>query len=99
MPKVNFPQGLGRGFQKSKPFTTRFQSKLCEDRVRDGPASGGKGFKGRNWLDCIRGKRRKGPYPCFWGCIPVQDGHPPAILHGTVSPESEAGSYLRLIDF
>ena len=28
----------------------------CEDRVQDGPASGGKGSKGRNYLDCIRGK-------------------------------------------
>ena len=28
----------------------------CEDRVLDGPASGGKGFKGRNWLDCMWGK-------------------------------------------
>ena len=27
----------------------------CEDRVRDGPASGGKGSKGRNSLDCIWG--------------------------------------------
>ena len=27
----------------------------CEDRVRDGPASGKKGSKGRNYLDCIRG--------------------------------------------
>jgi hypothetical protein len=34
----------------------------CEDRVRDGPASGEKGSKGRNYLDCIRGKRRKGTY-------------------------------------
>ena len=35
----------------------------CEDWVLDGPASGGKGSKGRNQLDCIRGKRRKGSYP------------------------------------
>ena len=28
----------------------------CEDRVLDGPASWEKGSKGRNWLDCIRGK-------------------------------------------
>ena len=28
----------------------------------DGPASGEKGSKGRNWLGCIRGNRRKGPY-------------------------------------
>ena len=28
----------------------------CEDRVLDGPASGEKGSKGRNELDCIRGK-------------------------------------------
>ena len=27
----------------------------CEDWVRDGPASGEKGSKGRNYLDCIRG--------------------------------------------
>ena len=33
----------------------------CQHRVLDGPALGGKGSKGRNWLDCIRGKRRKGP--------------------------------------
>ena len=26
----------------------------CEDRVRDGPASGEEGSKGRNKLDCIR---------------------------------------------
>ena len=32
----------------------------CEDQVFDGPASGGKGSKGRNELDCIRGKRHKG---------------------------------------
>ena len=32
----------------------------CEDRVRDGPASGEKGSKVRNWLDCIQGKRRTG---------------------------------------
>jgi len=32
-----------------------------EDRVRDGPTSGRKGSKGRNYLDCIRGNRRKGP--------------------------------------
>ena len=29
----------------------------CEDRVLDGPASGGKDSKGRNKLGCIRGKR------------------------------------------
>ena len=28
----------------------------CEDRVLGGPASGEKGSKGRNELDCIRGK-------------------------------------------
>ena len=28
----------------------------CKDRVLDGPASGEEGSKGRNWLDCIRGK-------------------------------------------
>ena len=28
----------------------------CDDRVLYGPASGGKGSKGRNWLDCIRDK-------------------------------------------
>jgi len=28
----------------------------CEDRVLDGPALGEKGSKGRNQLDCIRGK-------------------------------------------
>jgi len=27
---------------------------MCEDRVRDGPASGEKGSKGRKYLDCIR---------------------------------------------
>ena len=31
------------------------EGQSCEDRVRDGPASGGKGSKGRNYLDCIRG--------------------------------------------
>ena len=39
---------------------------ICEDRVLEGPASGGKGSKGRNWLDCIRGKsarrRRSGDW-------------------------------------
>ena len=29
----------------------------------DGPASGGKGSKGRNYLDCIRGKRPLGSFP------------------------------------
>ena len=29
---------------------------VCEDRVLDGPASGDKGSKGMNQLDCIRGK-------------------------------------------
>ena len=33
---------------------------VCEDRVLVGPASEEKGSKGRNELDCIRGKRRKG---------------------------------------
>ena len=33
----------------------------CEGRVLDGPASGGKGSKGRNELDCIRGKGVRGP--------------------------------------
>ena len=28
----------------------------CEDRVLDRPASGGRGSKDRNWLDCIRGR-------------------------------------------
>ena len=37
----------------------------CEDRVLDGPASGGKGSKGGNWLDCIRGKDVSGPHRCF----------------------------------
>ena len=32
----------------------------CEDRVLDGPASGVKGSKGGNLLDCIRGKGVKG---------------------------------------
>ena len=41
---------------------------ICEDRVLEGPASGGKGSKGRNWLDCIRGKRRKGAYPVGGSC-------------------------------
>jgi len=37
----------------------------CEDRVPDGPASGGKGSKGKNSLDCIRGKgvRPQAPPP------------------------------------
>ena len=29
---------------------------LCEDRVLDGPASGGKGSKDKNYLDCTCGK-------------------------------------------
>ena len=33
----------------------------CEVRVLDGPASGGKGSKSRNSLDCIGGKEREGP--------------------------------------
>ena len=36
---------------------------LCEDRVRDGPASGEKGSKGRNYLDCIRGNGLR--QPCY----------------------------------
>ena len=39
----------------------------CEDRVLDGPASGGKGSKGMNLLDGIRGRRRKDPHQ-------IQDG-------------------------
>ena len=27
----------------------------CEDWILDGPASGGKGSKGRNYLDCYSG--------------------------------------------
>jgi len=38
------------------PLYTSCGGRLCEDRVLDGPASGGKGSKGRNELDCIRGK-------------------------------------------
>jgi len=30
---------------------------LCEDRVLERPDSGEKGSKGKNELDCIRGKR------------------------------------------
>ena len=32
---------------------------LVLDRVLDGPTSDEKGSKGRNWLDCLRGRRRK----------------------------------------
>ena len=32
----------------------------CEDRVLGGPASGGKGCKGGNLIDCIRGKGESG---------------------------------------
>ena len=34
----------------------------CEDRVLDGPASGVKGSKGTNSLNCIRGEGLKGPH-------------------------------------
>ena len=33
-----------------------WRDERCEDRVLDRPASGNKGSKGRNELDCIRGK-------------------------------------------
>jgi hypothetical protein len=39
----------------------------CEDRVLDGPASGGKGSKGIIWLDCIRGKDVAEPRWCMHG--------------------------------
>ena len=39
-------------------FVSVFRNR--EDRVLDGPASGEKGSKGRNELDCIRGPQRSG---------------------------------------
>jgi len=38
----------GLGFQVKVPKTFRVAPFPCEDRVLDGPASGGKGSKGRN---------------------------------------------------
>ena len=47
---------------------------VCEDRVRDGPASGGKGSKGRNYLDCIRGNGLHLPEEILsLNCITVPD--------------------------
>ena len=38
------------------PPASGFLRAFCEDRVLDGPASGKKGSKGKNQLDCIRDK-------------------------------------------
>ena len=43
-------------------ITATMHPPSSEDRVLDGPASGGKGSKGRNELDCIRGKGHEAPY-------------------------------------
>ena len=45
--------------KESRIGTSKTTPTSCEDRVLDGPASGGKGSKGRNELDCIR-KMREG---------------------------------------
>ena len=54
----------------------------CEDRVLDGPASGGKGSKGSNQLDRIRGVCRA-PGRCRTGghaYLTHQEAHPPGTL-------------------
>ena len=69
----------------------------CEDRILDGPASGGKSSKGRNYLDCIWGKGvRRAPELLTMDARISQFEN--AYFTETCSG-SEAGSYFRLIDF